>query len=78
MCMSFITIARPSLTTAGFYYEQKSARVVRAVPCPENTYSPGLDKAIKCKGCPNGFKTDPESVAGTATSIKACREWHYA
>jgi len=60
----------------GFYYQRKSATVVRALPCPVDTFSKGLDKATACTPCKTDWKTDPDAPAGSATSGAACGEWH--
>lgn len=67
-----------SVNAPGFYYQQVSTTVVRAIPCPDNTYSKGLDKAASCMPCPANFKTDPENTAGSHTSVDVCGERHSA
>eukprot|EP00775_Hariotina_reticulata_P007892 gene7892-8088_t len=61
-----------SLAAPGFYYQRISATLVKALPCPEDTYSKGFDKSPNCTPCPPGFKTDPQNDVGTHTSADVC------
>eukprot|EP00775_Hariotina_reticulata_P009696 gene9696-9855_t len=60
------------LNAPGFFYQRKSATVVRSLPCPANQFSRGLDKAPSCTACPTNWVTDPDAPAGTARSAAAC------